>query len=254
MGSAKPKLAPAAKVSNHILIVSDLPQMKLLRAYLEEESDFRFCGEAIDSFDALDKAQRLKPDLIFLDASMPRMNGIEAAPKLKKLLPQTAIILFTFHEGMMRGFDALELGVDAVVTKASGMFPLKESVKALLEHRHLTALRNYSGLILTLQMITMTQHLSKMEQFWSELGYPISFSMKRSELTNQQKLLVPCPICGAAIGACIVRCIQVLVGAKEAHWEREYYAIQAIEHGYGRYELLRTFIRVETAHIWQGSA
>jgi len=40
---------------------------------------------------------------------------------------------------MMRGFDAREVGVDAVVTKANGMFPLKESVKALLEHRHLTA-------------------------------------------------------------------------------------------------------------------
>jgi hypothetical protein len=39
----------------------------------------------------------------------------------------------------------------------------------------------------------------------------------------------------------------------EAHPERKYYAIQAIEHGYDRYELLRTFIRVETAHIWQAS-
>jgi hypothetical protein len=71
-----------------------------------------------------------------------------------------------------------------------------------------------------------------MEQFHRNFGYPIS--MKRSELTTRQKQLVPCPICGAAIG-------------------EQYYAIQAIEHGYGRYELLRTFIRVETAHIWQTS-
>ena len=77
---------------------------KLIRAHLE------------------DKAQTLKPDLIILDASMPRMNGIEAAPKLKELLPETPIILFTFHEGLMRGFDACEVGVDAGVTKASGMF------------------------------------------------------------------------------------------------------------------------------------
>jgi len=74
--------------------------------------------------------------------------------------------------------------------------------------------------------------------------------MKRSELTNKQKLLVPCPICGAAIG---VRC-QMYSGfgrRNEAHSERKYYAIQAIEHGYGQDELLRTFIRVESAHIWQ---
>jgi hypothetical protein len=83
--------------------------------------------------------------------------------------------------------------------------------------------------------------------FWS-CNYPVS--MKRSELTNKQKLLVPCPICGAAIG---VHC-QMYSGfgrRNEAHSERKYYAIQAIEHGYGRDELLRTFIRVESAHIWQ---
>jgi hypothetical protein len=77
-------------------------------------------------------------------------------------------------------------------------------------------------------------------------------SMKRSELTNKQKLLVPCPICGAAIG---VHC-QMYSGfgrGNESHSERKYYAIQAIGHGYGLYDLLRTFIRVETAHIWQAS-
>jgi DNA-binding NarL/FixJ family response regulator len=127
-------------VAKRILIVDDLPQMrKLIRDYLEEEREFRVCGEAIDGFDAIDKAQSLKPDLIILDASMPRMNGIEAAPKLKKLVPETPIILFTFHESMMHGFDAGEIGVDAVLTKDRGMFPLKTSVKALLQRRHLTA-------------------------------------------------------------------------------------------------------------------
>jgi DNA-binding NarL/FixJ family response regulator len=133
-------------VTKRILIVDDLPQMrKLIRDYLEEEKEFRVCGEAIDGFDAIDKAQNLKPDLIILDASMPRMNGIEAAPKLKKLLPETPIILFTFHESMMHGFAAVEVGVDAVVTKDRGMFPLKESVKALLQRRHLSVRQNEDG-------------------------------------------------------------------------------------------------------------
>jgi DNA-binding NarL/FixJ family response regulator len=145
MGIAKPMLA-TAKASNRILIVDDLEQMrKLIRTYIEEETDFGVCGEAIDGLDAIDKAQNLKPDLIILDASMPRMNGIEAGPKLKKLLPETPIILFTFHEGMMRGFDAREVGVDAIVTKDRGLFPLKESVKALLQRRHLSVRQNDDG-------------------------------------------------------------------------------------------------------------
>jgi hypothetical protein len=99
-------------------------------------------------------------------------------------------------------------------------------------------------------MITVTRHYLKLNSLRLEFGYPIW--MKRSELTNQQKLLVPCPICAAAIG---VHC-QMYSGfgrRNEAHSERKYYAIQAMEHGYGRDELLRTFIRVGSAHIWQTS-
>jgi DNA-binding NarL/FixJ family response regulator len=119
-----------------ILIVDDLAQIrKLIRDLLEDETEFCVCGEATDGYDAIDKAQNLNPDLIILDVSMPRMSGIDAAPKLKKLLPQTPIILFTFHEGLMRGFDAHEIGVDAVVAKDRGMPLLKENVKALLQRR-----------------------------------------------------------------------------------------------------------------------
>jgi DNA-binding NarL/FixJ family response regulator len=138
------KLSKArAEASKRILVVDDVPQVrKLIRDYLEEERDFRVCGEAIDGFDAIDKAGNLKPDLIILDASMPRMHGIEAAPKLKKLLPETPIILFTSHESMTHVFNAHEMGVDAVVTKDRGMFPLKESVKGLLQRRHLSVRLN----------------------------------------------------------------------------------------------------------------
>ena len=137
VGSLKPIPAgPAACVSKRILIADYLPQMRgLIRAYLDSDPELLVCGEAIDGFDAIDKARNLKPDLIILEASMPRMSGIEAAPKLKKILPQTAIILFTSHESLMRGFDAHEIGVDAVVPKDRGMSLLKESVKALLKRQ-----------------------------------------------------------------------------------------------------------------------
>jgi two-component system response regulator AlgR len=51
-----------ARTNARILIVDDLPQMRsLIRAYLEEEPEFRICGEAIDGLDAIDKAKNLKP-------------------------------------------------------------------------------------------------------------------------------------------------------------------------------------------------
>ena len=115
-----------------ILIVDDHEYIrKLVRSFLEE-SGFDVCGEAVDGHDAIEKAQELKPDLIILDLSMPRMGGIEAAPRLKKLLPQTPIVLFTSH-GALKGFDATAVGVDAVVAKDGGMPLLIGSLQNLLQ-------------------------------------------------------------------------------------------------------------------------
>ena len=117
-----------------ILIVDDLEELrKLIRDFLEEELGFHVCGEAIDGFDAIEKAKDLKPDLIVLDVSMPRMNGIQAASRLKKILPETPIILFTMHEGLMKAINAREIGVDAVVAKDRGMSSLGENVQSLLQ-------------------------------------------------------------------------------------------------------------------------
>jgi CheY-like chemotaxis protein len=114
-----------------ILIVDDIKEIrKLLRAFLEE-AEFIVCGEASDGRAAIEQAGMLRPDLIILDASMPLMTGIQAAPKLKKLLPNTSIILFTAHEFMMQGIDPLELGVDAVVAKDRGMSALEDCITSL---------------------------------------------------------------------------------------------------------------------------
>jgi DNA-binding NarL/FixJ family response regulator len=129
--------APAAKRQKvhptRVLIVDDIAQIrKLLREFLEEKPEFVVCGEAVDGSDAIQQARKLKPDLIILDASMPLLTGIQAAPLLKKLLPSTLIILFTAHELMMRGLHATEMGVDAVVAKDRGMAALGDSINTLL--------------------------------------------------------------------------------------------------------------------------
>jgi YesN/AraC family two-component response regulator len=71
-----------------ILIVDDNETVRqMLRHFLEAETGFRVCGEAVDGYDAIEKAHELQPDLIILDLTMPRMGGIEAAKILKQMLP-----------------------------------------------------------------------------------------------------------------------------------------------------------------------
>jgi DNA-binding NarL/FixJ family response regulator len=68
-----------------ILIVDDEPAIrKSTRKFLESETHYEVCGEAVDGFAAIEKARDLLPDLIILDMSMPRMNGLEAAGALRK--------------------------------------------------------------------------------------------------------------------------------------------------------------------------
>jgi two-component system response regulator AlgR len=133
MGNALATKRQKSHPTTRVLIVDDVPEIrKLLREFLEEEPEFVVCGEAVDGNDALEQTRQLKPDLVILDVSMPLLNGIQAAPLLKKLRPSALIILFTAHEYMMRGLHATEMSVDAVVAKDCGMAALGESINALL--------------------------------------------------------------------------------------------------------------------------
>ncbi|MDP9340041.1 MAG: response regulator transcription factor [Acidobacteriota bacterium] len=117
-----------------ILIVDDHRHIReVLRAFLESQAGFEVCGEAVDGYDAIEKALLLKPDLILLDMSMPRMDGIETARKLKTLLPRTPIVLFTSHSGALRGFDTRAAGIAAVIAKDGDMSLLLHSIQGLLQ-------------------------------------------------------------------------------------------------------------------------
>jgi two-component system, chemotaxis family, chemotaxis protein CheY len=118
-----------------ILIVDDSAAIRAaIRSFLNE-SGFEVCGEAVDGYDAIQKAEELKPDLILLDFAMPRMNGIEAAPILKKMLPDTPIVLLTSHYAAVHDFSALPIGIDAVVPKDGGLSMLLRYVETLMQVR-----------------------------------------------------------------------------------------------------------------------
>jgi DNA-binding NarL/FixJ family response regulator len=83
-----------------VLLVDDNSVVRsLVRQLFELEPDFEISGEAENGQDAVERAENLKPDVIILDLSMPVMTGLDAAPLLRKLLPDTRIILFTVQEG-----------------------------------------------------------------------------------------------------------------------------------------------------------
>lgn len=119
--------------AKRVLLVDDNAVVRtLLRRLFESQPDFEISGEAENGRDAVEKAEKLKPDLIILDLSMPVMTGLEAAALLKQILPDTRIILFTQHEGREVKQLAQTARVDAVVSKSEAVSDLVVKAQALL--------------------------------------------------------------------------------------------------------------------------
>ena len=119
--------------TKRVLLVDDNAVVRFfVRQLFESQPDFEISGEAENGTDAVEKAGTLRPDLIILDLIMPVMNGLDAAPLLKKLLPHTLIILFTQQEGVEVERLAQEAGIDAVVSKSQAASELVLKAQAML--------------------------------------------------------------------------------------------------------------------------
>ena len=104
--------------AKRILIADDNQLVRnFVKFYLESQTHFRVCGEAVNGMDVIEKARTLNPDLIVMDFSMPIMNGIEACSVLKVMLPQVPVVLYTSHDSALLEAQALEVGVRVVVKK-----------------------------------------------------------------------------------------------------------------------------------------
>ena len=103
-----------------------------MRGFFETLSQWKIVGEASDGIDAIQIAQQLKPDVILLDFSMPRLNGVEAASVLKKMLPRARIVVFTVFDDALSSKLCLSVGVDLVVSKAEGLGGLVNAVQQLM--------------------------------------------------------------------------------------------------------------------------
>ena len=106
---------------HRVFIVDDNPSVRTGIRALLQASGFEVCGEASDGLEAVERAPEINPDLIILDVSMPRMNGLEAARKLRDIHPNVPILLNTSHAAVIREEESLPEGVTAVVDKRENL-------------------------------------------------------------------------------------------------------------------------------------
>ena len=129
-----------AGIPKRILIVDDSAAFrKCLQSLLEAQRDLRVCGEAENGLEGIEKAKELQPDLIVLDFSMPRMNGIQAATHLKQLMPEVPLVMFTSFAGPQMERDATAAGISSVQAKDEGADALVTSIRTLLGNGYRSA-------------------------------------------------------------------------------------------------------------------
>ena len=90
-----------------------------LRAILEAEADFEVVGEAADGREALRKGLTLLPDVVVMDVSMPRMNGLEATARIVKECPSIRVVALTMHSSEEYVYSLLKAGARGYLLKES---------------------------------------------------------------------------------------------------------------------------------------
>jgi DNA-binding NarL/FixJ family response regulator len=121
-----------------ILIVDDSPHIRSsLRTLIETQRDWLICGEAENGCEAIEKAAKLRPDLIVIDLAMPVLNGMVATSVLKRLMPAVQIVMFTTFSDPCIKKTAMAVGLDAFVDKSESAETLLRCIEQLFVTRSL---------------------------------------------------------------------------------------------------------------------
>jgi len=119
-----------------ILVADDHQVVRTgLRALLESKTGWQVCAEASNGREAVEKAGQLKPDVAVLDIGMPLLNGVEATRQIRKLSPQTEILILTMHDSDQLVQEVLGAGAHGYILKDDADRNLIAAVDALRRHK-----------------------------------------------------------------------------------------------------------------------
>ena len=119
-------------IGKTILLVDDSVVIRKMLASAFLSDGFKTCIEAENGKEAIDVAKQNKPDVIVLDLSMPVMNGLQSAPELRRLLPQTSIILFSLYGQSLSRTEVSRAGISLVLDKSVPLATLIEKAHELM--------------------------------------------------------------------------------------------------------------------------
>jgi len=159
------------KTEFKIVIVEDYTLVRQgLKSLLSTFPGLTVVGEAVDGKEAIQVTERLKPDLVLMDLSMPKTDGVTAIKEIKRRVPQTRVLALTVHKTAGHVRMALEAGADGYMLKDASCAELEMAVNHILEGRSYLSpaisdgiIRGYLSRQKTSQTTTLTGSLTPRE-------------------------------------------------------------------------------------------
>jgi two-component system, NarL family, nitrate/nitrite response regulator NarL len=102
-----------------------------IRSELSKNENISILGEASSGKDALEKLEKMIPDVILMDISMPEMNGLKATELIKKKMPNVKIIALTMHDNKNYVAELIRLGASGYIMKDSSPEELIKAIESV---------------------------------------------------------------------------------------------------------------------------
>jgi DNA-binding NarL/FixJ family response regulator len=119
-----------------ILVADDHDLMRLgIRALLGSHEGWEICAEASNGREAITKTELLKPDIVILDISMPEMNGIEAARRIRTMFPSVEVLILSVHYSDQLIREIINAGVRGFLVKGDSVRDFITAVESVSKHK-----------------------------------------------------------------------------------------------------------------------
>lgn len=166
----KQSTAPADPSRKRILLVDDHPLMREgLAQWIRRAPELEICGEVASAAEALAAVQKLKPDLVLTDISLPGRNGIELIKDVRAHFPKLPVLVLSMHDEALYAGRALRAGARGYLMKRAGGERVVEGIRQALS----------GGMVLSPEMST-----SILEQYCGQRQHPASAPLP--QLTDRE--------------------------------------------------------------------